>query len=126
MARLLLASVAFIGIVGVLPIVGKQFSGVVACPSLGSIPACYLVLVGYSLIVASILVAARFRFVVFAVGWVPLFALALTGSGLELFGQNACPRSSGGIPTYYLSFVLVSLVAIIYWAETYFNRDRIV
>ena len=124
MLRLLLAAIAMVGVVGVFPIVQKQFLGTAACPALGPVPACYLVFVGYALIVVSAFASKKYRFLTFAVGWVPLFVLALTGSGLELFGQAACPRSSGGTPTCYLSLGLLSLLIVIYMADRHYDSAR--
>ncbi len=117
MGRLLIAALALFGVIGVFPIVESQILGIAACPALGPVPACYLVLLGYALIAVSAIVGKRSRFWAFAAGWVPLFGLALIGTGLELLGQGACPRSSNGTPTCFLSLGLLGLIAIVYLAE---------
>ena len=102
--RILLASLALAGVIGVLPIAQRQFTGAAPCPTLALLPACYLVLLGYMLVVVSAFQRGRYRIWTFVTGWIPLFILASTGTGLELFGQEACPRSLGGTPTCFLSF----------------------
>ncbi len=121
-ARWLYSAVALIGVIGVFPIAQKQFAGTGPCPTLGAVPACYLVLLGYSLIVVSAFVVANHRFKFFAAGWIPLLGLALTGTGLELLGQAACPRSMNGTPTCFLSLGLLALIATLYWAGRHFSR----
>ena len=116
-ARVLLATCALAGVFGVVPIVQRQIIGAAACPTLGPVPACYLVLLGYGLIVVSVFLAARYRLGIFAAGWLPLFILASAGSGLELLGQVACPRSSTGIPACFLSLGLLSLIVVFYVVE---------
>lgn len=124
MLRLLLAAIALVGVIGVFPIVQKQLLGTAPCPALGPIPACYLVFLGYALIVVSAFAGSRYRFQTFAAGWIPLFVLALTGSGSEFFGQEACPRSSGGTPTCFLSLGLLSVIIIIYLADRHYDSAR--
>jgi hypothetical protein len=123
MLKLLLAALALVGVIGVFPIAQKQFLGTALCPALGPIPACYLVLLGYALIVNSTLVGKRIKFLTFATGAIPLFVLALTGSGIELSGQAACPRSSGGTPTCFLSLGLVGLIVIVYLADRHYDSS---
>lgn len=113
----MLAACALAGVFGVVPIVQRQITGAAACPTLGPVPACYLVLLGYGLIVISVFLAARYRLITFAAGWLPLFILASTGSGLELLGQVACPRSSTGVPTCFFSLGLLGLIVVLYVLE---------
>jgi hypothetical protein len=116
-SRVAIFSLAAVGISGVAPIAFHQLIGEKACPSLGPAPACYVVLLGYGLIAVSALLVGRNRLLAFLVGWIPLFMLALTGSGLEVLGQQACPRSSDGIPACFMSFALLALLAMFYGAE---------
>ena len=125
MARAAIVVLATIGLGGIAPIAYQQLSGERACPALGPVPACYVVLLGYGLIATSALLAWRFRPLVFLAGWGPLFLLALIGSSLELFGQQVCPRSSAGIPACFLSFLLLGLLAVIYLAERRHHSRRI-
>ena len=116
-ARVGLFLLGMIGVIGVAPIAWQQFTGAMACPALGLVPACHIVLIGYLLVVISVFLASKIRTVVFLVGWVPLFVLALSGSGLELFVHDTCPRTSGGIPTCYLSLGLLVILGVISLTE---------
>ena len=97
------------GLFGVVPISIQHATGTVQCPTLGPVPACYVVLLGYALIGASVVVGVQFRTRVFAAGWIPVFGLALMGSSMEILGFEACPRSADNIPTcfYSLSFATI-------------------
>ena len=104
--RLLVVGLAAIGLYGVLPIAYREAAGISACPALGPVPACYVVLLAYALIAASVLVGRSGRPVFFFAGWIPVFLLASVGSGLEVLGREACPRTDGNIPTCFLSLAL--------------------
>jgi hypothetical protein len=116
-ARWLLFTLAIFGVVGVAPIALQQWTGASACPALGPVPACYVALVGYSLVAVSVFFEGRVRLAVFLAGFIPIFALAATGSGLELLGQNACPKSTTGTPLCYYSLALAISLAVLFFLE---------
>ena len=117
LSRIPLAALSLLGLLGVQPIVQRQFEGLSLCPALGMVPACYIVLAGYALILFAALVSRRYTGWLFAIGWLPLFTLAATGSGIEIFREGTCPQTSGGVPTCYLSLALLCLLAVAYLAE---------
>jgi hypothetical protein len=123
-ARLVVAVLAIVGLIGVLPIAYQQIIAVNDCPALGPIPACYIVLAGYVLIGASILIGARWRSLIFSIGWVPVFGLALTGTSLELLGQNACPKTSSGIPACFLSLAILTVIVLAFIVQRAFLPGR--
>ena len=113
-ARWLLVGIAAIGVFGVAGISYRQFAGLSQCPQLGILPACYIVLICY----VSILLAALRRTPImswfFWIGWLGVFAMAITGSGLELAGIETCPRTGDGIPTCYFSLGLAIVLALLF------------
>lgn len=81
------------------------------CPKLLSIPACYLVFIFFSLsLIAHVL---KWRYALFFASLFIPFALALSGTVSELVGIEVCPRTSGGIPMCYISFVFCSIILIL-------------
>lgn len=108
--RLLILAVAMAGIVGVLPVVTEHMQGN-ACPQVGPVPLCFVVLSAYGLVAISMLFNARPRTVLFAVGWNILFGLAVTGSTLELLGNDACPQTESGIPACFISLFMTLVLA---------------
>jgi hypothetical protein len=116
-ARWLLFALAIFGVVGVAPIAMQQWSGTSSCPALGWVPACYVALAGYSLVAVSVFLKGRIRLAIFLAGFIPIFALAATGSGLEMLGQTACPKSTGGTPMCYYSLALAISLAVLFFLE---------
>jgi hypothetical protein len=117
LARWTVPGLATLGAVGVAPIAYLQFSGTKSCPSVWLVPACYLVLAGYLLIAAASLIPKKIAHIIFGLGWIPLFGMALTGSSLELLGQNACPKTQGGIATCFISLALLMIIALAFYLE---------
>ncbi len=79
-------------------------------------PACYVVLLGYALIGASVFTGSSLRIPLFAAGWLPVFGLALLGSSMEVIGYEACPRSADNIPTCFFSLALATGVIVAFSA----------
>jgi hypothetical protein len=105
-----MAALAFLGAFAAFDISYAQWTGTAACPSLGIVPACYVVLAGYGLILLSDILLSR---VIFLIGWIPVFLLAAGGSISELlFTTPVCPRTKSGIPQCYLSLALVIIIGI--------------
>lgn len=85
------------------------------CPTLASVPACYLVSAGYALIFAAAWSPRRASFVLFFAGFLPVFLLAIVGVTLELTQGNICPRALGFIPQCFLSLALASITVALFW-----------
>ena len=120
-ARVVFAGFCAIGLYGVVPIVYRHATGVETCPTLGPVPACYVVLLGYALMGASVFVNARIRTPLFAAGLVPVIGLALTGSSMEILGYQACPRSADGIPTCYFSLAFATGLMVLFVVERFYR-----
>lgn len=104
--RGVIAGLALIGLIGVVPISLAEVIDANPCPRLGFVPACHLVAAAYGLLVLTALNNRLLRPWIFMIGWVPIFLFAAYGSSLELMGHNTCPQTDGGIPKCYLSLAL--------------------
>lgn len=84
------------------------------CPKLLSIPACYIVLVCFILVLIAHLwtSSARSSLFYYSILSVP-FLMALQGTITELSGTVICPRTSGGTPMCYLSLALCFTLLIL-------------
>ena len=106
---------------GIIPISIEQFRTGDACPSIGPIPACYIVSVAYSAMLVASAIWWRPTLWLFLLGAVPVIALAVTGTSLELSGVPTCPRSAEGMPLCYASLAVgVSLLLVfllVRWIE---------
>ena len=120
-ARVVVAGFCVIGLFGIVPITYQHAMGTVSCPMLGPMPACYIVLLGYTLAGASVLIGVRFRTIAFAVGWMPVFVLALMASSLQVLGNEVCPRSVGNIPGCYLSLTLTTSLILVFFVERFYR-----
>jgi len=106
-ARLVMLVLIAIAMLGIVPISYRQFIGTAACPAIGNLPACYVVLAGYTALIAAVFARGRLRNALFLPAWLLVAAPALLGTGLELFGRETCPRGSGDIPTCFYSLTIV-------------------
>ncbi len=109
-ARLILGALALFGAIAAFAISKAQWTGSAPCPSLGFVPACYVVLAGYLLMTLSAIFA---RGILCLLGWLPVFLLAAIGTFSEIFSaEPVCPQTGGGIPQCFLSIGLVSLIGL--------------
>ncbi len=104
--RLIIAALALLGLFGVLPVSLAEFSNGGACPHLGVLPACHLVALAYAVVLLTVLHYRLWNPWVFLFAWLPIFALAATGSGLELMGYGTCPKTESGLPKCFFSLGL--------------------
>ena len=106
---------ASIGVLGVGRISITHWTGEASCPMIGPLPACYIILIGYSLIVLSMYPHVQKALVLFVIGWAPVMLLALTGVVGELTGVLQCPHLEIGIPQCYISAALALIIGLIAW-----------
>ena len=95
-----------------------------ACPSLLSMPVCYIVTIAYGLMLASLIInhnGCKHHF--FCIGWGVAFVIALFASLAEVFaGGGVCPSSSGGlragsaagIPLCYISLAFLVVILVLF------------
>ena len=91
---------------GIVPISLTHFHTGDACPTLGPIPACYLVSISYAAMAVAALVWWRTLSWLFFIGAAPVILLAASGTTLELFGRPTCPLSANGLPLCYISLAV--------------------
>ena len=108
--RTAIVLLAGIGVLGVGRISIIHWSGEASCPMISLLPACYIILIGYSLIVLSMSPRLQKASTLFLIGWVPVIMLALSGVVGELTGILQCPHLENGIPQCYLSAALASII----------------
>ena len=78
------------------------------CPTLGPLPACIVVFLGYLCVVlAAVFLKKTFVKRLFYIGWTPVFLLALMGVILELTKGHVCPPGAYGIPQCFFSLAMV-------------------
>lgn len=113
-ARWLLIVTAAIGVFGIAGISYRQFTGLSQCPQLGNLPACYIVLICYALMLLASLRRTLTMSWFFWIGWLGVFGFAVSGTALELAGVGTCPRTGGGTPICYFSLGLAMVLALLF------------
>jgi hypothetical protein len=113
--RLLLLVLIAVGLYGAAKVSFNTLTGISPCPKVFDIPACFVVLTGYSLMLIALVLQPVGRFKgIFLIGWLPVFLLALIGSILQLMNGNTCPKSESGLPLCYLSLMFSVFLIIMY------------
>lgn len=107
--------VLLIAIYGAINLSITDFQKKNVCPKILNIPACYIVLFFFIMVLVSHLVSPSSVWY-FAMLAVPLF-LALSGSLTEMSGKVICPRTPGGTPMCFISLGICSLLLIMKIAE---------
>ncbi len=105
--QVIIVSMSLLALISVLSISYETFTTDISCPRLGIVPACYIVSVGYFLILLS---AIFNKIIVFYTGWFPVFLLALSGSIMEFSMGDICPKSSDGLPMCYFSLIFTLII----------------
>jgi len=113
--RLVLFAFAMYILSGIVPISIEQYRVGEACPLIGFIPACYIVSLSYLAMGIAILLCNKKLVWLFLAGAIPVIALALGGTSLELLGYPTCPRSANGLPLCYLSLVAGLGMMLVYF-----------
>jgi len=113
--RTAIVLLASIGVLGVGRISIIHWTGEASCPMISSLPACYLILIAYSLIVLSMYPRLQKAVGVFLVGWTPVITLALAGVVGELTNSLQCPRLENGIPQCFISATLALIIGLLAW-----------
>ena len=117
-SRYAIIALSLFGLAGVGKISYAHIMGSVPCPMIGILPACYLVTLGYLLLLAAPL--RREGVILFAFGIAIVLGLALVGSIGEISGIMHCPHTQTGVPKCYLSALLslaIALLGFVYFKQ---------
>lgn len=104
-----------IGLIGITRVAWQQFTGQAPCPVIVAIPVCYPLLLAYAGLSISVIFRSRYQTAYFFTAWLPIVSFALTGSILESFSTDTCPRAIGNIPACYYSLAISLLILIFFW-----------
>ena len=114
-SRVILWLLIIAGLWGALRVSYTTITGTARCPDFVSIPICYLVGIGYLLMLAAQVASpGKLKDYLFYPAWTLVFIIAVLGTGLEITNDNVCPRNSSGVPLCYFSFVLGVAIFLFY------------
>ena len=107
-SRIALIVIAGFGTLAGLKLSAEHLQHGEVCPTLGPLPACIVVFLGYLCVVlAAVFLKKTFVKRLFFIGWTPVFLLALMGVILELTKGHVCPPGAYGIPQCFFSLAMV-------------------
>jgi len=114
--KVILLVLLSIGLYGALSVSYLTVTGIAPCPSVAKLPACFIVTIGYFLMLVATFFSNKLNAKwLFIIGWSPVVLLALVGSLLELSQGDICPKSSMGIALCYVSLSFAIMVAALFW-----------
>ena len=104
------------GFYGALSVSYTTITGTSPCPNIGGVPACFIVLLGYTvMLVASLLPKCSKAHWLFLLAWTPVFLLAFFGTIFEIGDGNTCPKTTSGLALCYVSLAFAIIVALLYF-----------
>lgn len=113
-----------VGLYGALSVSYTTITGTSPCPSIAGIPACFIVLAGYSLmLLATFITQTKKSTWFFFTGWAPVFLLAFVGSIFEIGNGDTCPKSSSGLALCYVSLTFAIAVIVLYFTIRKLKND---
>ena len=115
-------TLSIFGLIGVSTISYRHITGIEQCPMIGILPACYLIVAGYLLLLISPLLRDNIGRVSFYVGIAIVFGLAIVGSTGELTGTIRCPHTQSGLPKCYISALFSWIILVL--GILFFKKER--
>ncbi len=112
--KILLWGLLAFGLYGALKVSYSTWTGDSPCPTVAGVYICYVVLTGYLMMVVTQFLTS-FKAVIFYLGWIIVFGIALLGTSLEISQGNTCPKSSSGLPLCYVSLLFSAVIGISFW-----------
>ena len=114
--KVILLGLLGLGFYGALSVSYTTVTGTSPCPNVFAVPACFVVLFGYSMMLLATFWQKHLKSkIIFLIGWLPVFLLAFFGSILEMSNGSTCPKSNSGLALCYVSLSLALVVAILYF-----------
>jgi len=94
----------------------EEWSGSGFCPAIGFVPACYLVLAGFTMALIGHILNWRYQELkLFVVGLGIPTVLAMMGTVGQILGFIECPKTSDGIPMCFISLSLCSFCWLLWF-----------
>ncbi len=113
-SKILLWLLLATGLYGALSVSYTTITGTAPCPDVQGLPVCFVVAIGYLMMVASLFMLNKaWKKRIFLSGWLVVFLIAVTGTLLEVMNGNTCPQSADGLPLCYVSLTLCVLILVL-------------
>ena len=118
----LIALIFGLGIYGASGLVLKEYQLKQVCPQILSIPACYIVMA--CLIIPFIAHVFNLSNKIYFTGTGIALSIATYGSITNLLSFAECPKTSGGTPMCYISFLLFFSLVMLKWINIRIRNAR--
>jgi len=116
-AYLGMVALTVIGLLGVIPLVRSELALGDVCPKIIGIPACFIILICLIFITFGLFRIAKFGHKLFWIGTLIAVSIAAFGTVSNAIGYVECPKTSGGFPMCYLSFMIFAGIGILRLVE---------
>lgn len=110
---LLIWALAFFGLYGTVGLVSKEMAKGNICPKIVGIPACYIILVSFLMVLGSHSTLLKDTYWGYFIGAGVAGAIAATGTTGQLMGTIECPKTATGIPMCYLSLAFFTTLLVL-------------
>lgn len=124
MKKILSFSIIILGIIGFWGVSKISYLHATGepCPMLGVLPACYVIFIGYAMIIISMLPKVSKPKTVFLIGWIPVIVIALIGIIGELTQTMQCAQSETGIPKCFYSAGFSAIIGVL--GYLFFKKNK--
>ncbi len=114
---LLIWGLAIFGTYGSIGLVGQEMSTGNICPKILGIPACYIILASFLMVLLSHSNLLKDHYWLYSIGAGIAWSIAATGTVGQWMGNIECPKTTGGTPMCYLSLAFFSTLILLKVAE---------
>ena len=115
---ILIWGLALFGLYGTFGLVSREFAKGNICPKIIGIPACYIILLSFIMVLVSHSNLLKDSHWLYIIGAGVAWSIAATGTVGQLRGVIECPKTAGGTPMCYLSLAFFSTLLLLKLAET--------
>ena len=112
-----------LGLMGVIPLVRSELALGDVCPKIVGIRACFIILGCLIFITFYLFRIAKFGSKLFWIGTLIALSIATFGSVSNMIGYIPCPKTAGGTPMCYLSFLVFGGIAAFRLLEMRFSAS---
>lgn len=114
---ILIWGLAGFGTYGTIGLVGREIAKGNICPKILGIPACYIILISFIMVLLSHSSLLKDNHWLYVIGASIAWSIAATGTIGQLMGNIECPKTAGGTPMCYLSLAFFSTLLLLKLAE---------
>jgi hypothetical protein len=114
-----------LGTYGAISVSYSTFTNISPCPSYFGLPICYVVLLGYLMMLSSLFRRQISRNKkVFYYGWLIVFLIAMVGTFLEFVWGDICPKGFHQLPLCFVSLAFTIVFLLLHTLVIKYENTR--